>query len=434
MKDRNRTFLKSISILTAGSAISILFLVIVHFATPYIFTPEELGIKSVILAIPMAVGSVVCGRYDLTIVYEPDENQVYPLVKLNILLNLIASSALTLVTFLYLAIWEPDYLQYWYTIPAVWVYLVAYGLTLTLNSYNNRYRDYKTISKMHAIRTAAQSLSTVALGLILVLWLKLSVLSVAILVIPYCLGMAAGIRSQGKNIIQNRKEIFNVRREAVRSIAKKHIKQPLLSAPAILANSLSYSLITLMINAMYGETITGYYSLSVTLLGLPITLISGNMSKVYMKDASLEYEKTGCFKNAFKKNLIVLFALSIPMFFAMYYAAPPLMAALFGEKWRMAGEYIKLLSVMFTFRFITTALSSGLYVCKKQSAELILQLLFLGVTALSGIIAHFSHLDSMGFIKLLVIFRSGVMAILTVVVGYYASGRGKRHNTIQTSL
>ena len=425
MKDGNKSFLKSISILTTGSAISMVFLVILHFVSPKVFTPEELGIKSVILAIPMAVGSVLCGRYDLTLVYEPEEKNVFPLLKLNFVLNLLLSTILTVVTLLYLVIWEPQYLQYWYTIPAVWVYLVAYGLTLTLNSYNNRYREYGTISKMHAIRSAAQCLGTVILGLIFVYLLKLRSLSVAILVIPFCLGMAAGIRSQGKSILQNKREIISTKKDEVLAIAKKHIRQPLLSAPAIFANSFSYSLITMMINGLYGEAITGYYSLSVTLLGLPITLISGNMSKVYMRDASTEYEQTGRFMKAFKKNFFVLFALSIPMFLLMYFVAPPLTAALFGEKWRMAGEYIKILSVMFTFRFITTALSCGLYVCKKQLSELILQILFLAVTALAGALAYFYQLDSIGFMKLIVIFRSAVMVVLTLVVAYYAAGKGK---------
>lgn len=423
MTGNNNSFIKSISILTAGSAVSMVFLIIMHFACPYIFTPEELGIKSVLLAVPMAVGSILCGRYDLPIVYEPDEKNMDALLKLNLGLNIILSTIFSVVTLLYLIFFENECLKYWYTIPAIWIYLISYGLTLILNSYNNRYRDYLTISKKYAIRSAAQCLGTVVLGLIFVYCLNMHFLSVAILVIPYCIGMSAGIRSQGKNIIERKNEILSVDWKNVRRIAIRHIRQPLLSAPAIFANSFSYSLITIMISALYGKTITGYYSLSITLLGLPITLISGNMSKVYMKDASTEYEKTGRFIHAFKKNFIVLFALSVPMFLCMYYLAPPITAALFGEKWRLAGEYIKLLSVMFTFRFITTALSSGLYICKKQLSELVLQLLFLTVTVIAGVIAYVKHISPQQYIMLLVLFRSGVMIILTFTVGYYSTGR-----------
>lgn len=42
-------FLKSLFTLISGSFVSIIFLAIQHIALPYIFTPDELGIKAVIL-------------------------------------------------------------------------------------------------------------------------------------------------------------------------------------------------------------------------------------------------------------------------------------------------------------------------------------------------------------------------------------------------
>lgn len=68
-------FLKSLFTLISGSFVSIIFLAIQHIALPYIFTPDELGIKAVILAIPTACIGIVCGRFDLPIVYEEDESQ-----------------------------------------------------------------------------------------------------------------------------------------------------------------------------------------------------------------------------------------------------------------------------------------------------------------------------------------------------------------------
>ena len=419
MKKDNVKFAKSMSILSIGSIISVVFLAIQHIALPYIFTPEEIGIKSVILAIPTACVGIVCGRYDLTLVYEKNEENVKPLLKLNLLLNLVVSTLITLVSLLYFLIIETSYIQYWYLLPAIWIYLFVYGLTLTLNSYNNRYRDYKTIAKMHAFRTAAQCLGTVVLGLIFVYFLKIRSLSVLILVVPYCVGMACGLWSQSKGVRQDGKEIISINSSKIKEVAKTHRNQPLLSAPAILANALSYSLITIMINWFFGEEITGYYSLSITLLGLPITLISSNLSKVYMKDAAKEYETNGNFKSSFKKNFLFLSFIAVPMFFLMYFAAPPICSWLFGSKWEIAGIYIKALALMFAFRFIATALSPGLFICGKQVAELFIQVSLLVATVIAGVLCAIFSFDAVGFLWLLCGLRSGVMLIHVLIVWYY---------------
>lgn len=423
MKKESNSFLKSISVLTAGSAISIVFLAIQHIALPYIFSPAELGIKSVILALPTACIAIICGRYDLPLVYEDDEKNISPLLKLNLVINVVLSSIITIVNLLYIIIFERDLSRFWYLTPAIWLYLISYGLTLTLNSYNNRYREYQIISKMYVIRSAAQNLIPVVLGVILISWLKINSLAITVLVVPYCIGMAFGIYSQGKNIIKDRKKILSCDKLTIKKVAFKHIKQPVLSAPAMLANGFSYSLITIMTNAFFGETITGYYSLSITLLGLPITLISGNISKVYIKDASIEYEKTGCFRKAYSKNCLFLVLVAIPMFFCMFFFAPKFCTLLFGEKWELAGKYIQALSLMFSFRFISTALSPGLYVCKKQNVELIIQIVFVLVTVLSGVIAHLLRCDSVSFMWIVGSARSLVMLVHIIVVFYWSKAK-----------
>ena len=416
----SKTYFKSVSVLTIGSVVSVFFLLLQHLLLPFIFTPEELGIKQVILAVPSAFIAMLCGRYDLCLVYEDDEKNMPGLVKLNLTVNLVLSSAATVITFLYFVFFKQACIKYWYLLPAIWIYFIAYGLTLILNSYNNRYKEYGMIAKMHAIRVAAQCLGTIVFGLIFVFWLKWSFLSVPILVVPYCIGMAVGLRSQGKGLFSRRKEILAADRAAVSGIAKKHIRQPLLSAPAIFANSFSYSLITMMTNGLYDDATTGYYSLSITLLGLPITLIAGNMSKVYMRDASSEYERTGGFKRAFNKNCLVLTAIAIPMFFAMFFLAPPVCLWIFGDKWLVAGEYIKALALMFSFRFVSTALSPGLYVCKKQLAELIVQVLFVIVTALTGLFAFLFNWSAIVFLWVLGFARSAVMLFQIMIVWYYS--------------
>lgn len=419
--------LASLAILASGSLIAQAMTALEQVFLARIFSAEALGIYAFLISFPHACIGIICGRYDLALVYEEDENNVLALVKLTFVINLVLSAILSAGYVVYLVFFT-EYQQFAYLVPVVFIYLVSYGLTNTLNSYNNRHGEYKMITRMHMLRTFAQCFGTVLLGLIFVTLLHIDSLqvSVPVLVVPYCGGMLFGVFTQGKGLFSRYKELKAITGEELWEVAKKHKKQPLVSAPAIFANNASYSLITISINNLFDAAVAGYYSISTKLLGMPISLISGNMSKVFMEQAAKEYNATGKFKRAFNKTFVFLVVMAVPMFFAMYFLAPPVCAWLFGGDWVIAGEYIKILAMMFTFRFVATALSPGLYVCRKQFSELVIQVAFLLVTALAAIISSVYGFDVEQFLWAMSISRSLVLAGLVFMVFCYSRGYGHK--------
>lgn len=419
--------LASLTILASGSLIAQLMTALEQIFLARIFSPAALGVYSFLISFPHACIGMICGRYDLALVYEDDESKVLALVKLTFVINLVLSTVLSLGYAAYIFFFT-EYQQFVYLVPVIFIYLVSYGLTNTLNYYNNRHAQYKMITKMHMLRTFAQCFGTVVFGLIFVVLFQIDSLqvSVPILVIPYCVGMLFGVFTQGKGLFSHYKEIKAVTGKELWEIAKKHKKQPLVSAPATFANSFSYSLITMSMSNLFDAAVTGYYSISTKLLGMPISLISGNLSKVFMEQAAKEYNTTGKFKKAFNKTFLFLFALAVPMFLCMYFLAPPVCAWLFGGDWVIAGDYIKILAMMFAFRFIATALSPGLYVCRKQFSELIIQVAFLLVTALAAAISAVGNFSVEQFLWAISIARSIVMAVLILAVFYYSRGGGRK--------
>jgi len=118
-----------------------------------------------------------------------------------------------------------------------------------------------------------------------------------------------------------------------------------------------------------------------------------------------------------------LFALAVPIFLCIYFLAPPVCAWLFGgEEWRIAGEYIRILTPMFAVRFVATALSPGLYVCRKQTVEFTMQVALMIVTALLGVLAAFLQFSITQFLWGVCIVRACVMLIQTLAVFCYSRG------------
>ena len=127
-------------------------------------------------------------------------------------------------------------------------------------------------------------------------------------------------------------------------------------------------------------------------MGLPLALVSGNVSKVFFESASREYDSTGQFYNSLKKSFLFLFAISIPMVIVLMLFAPPVCEFVFGEGWNIAGKYVVILAPMFGFRLIVSAISPALIIAKKQNVEFILQLFFVLSSLICFVITQYVNL------------------------------------------
>lgn len=174
-------------------------------ARTWIFPKDEVGIYTFLLAIPLMFIGITSLRYDISIVIEEDDRKSLALVKLSMLLTLLVSAAVTVGFIVYIACFHQKYIPYLYVTPFATMIVLGYGINNILNSVNNRYKEYATISKKYLIRTAIQSIGAVVLGLVFVKVLKMPSLSVAIMMAPYGLGLFAGVKSQAQGLIEKKK-------------------------------------------------------------------------------------------------------------------------------------------------------------------------------------------------------------------------------------
>lgn len=123
------------------------------------------------------------------------------------------------------------------------------------------------------------------------------------------------------------------------------------------------------------------------------------------------------FRSSYKKTFIFLFAMAIPIGIVMYLIAPWACKVFFGESWIIAGEYIKILTPYYMCRFIGTALSPGLIVCKKQKQELLIQLLLVVTSLISYIVTITTTKTVETFLLSICITKSLVYILLIILVG-----------------
>ena len=359
---------KHIAMLSAGVLSGQAISMIAQLITTRLYSPEAFGNLSLIVSLASMYTPIATLQYHISIVNAQDDDE-YPLCKLNVFTILLTS-----VIFLIGLIINQSISPGKYKDVGNWVFVsvllfLMTGITSLVESYNNRHSEYKLMSKVTLQRSIVSNVVRIILG-----FFKTNFIG---LVISQCLGTIAGIKKQSQSMIKHMKEILAAKNNDVIRVAKKYIHQPLYALPGLFILQFSYSNLAVIINTIYSSREGGFFSLSVTVLGLPLSLVSNNVARVFFKKASEEKEKTGCFYNTFKNTSILLITVSFIGFFILWLIAEPLFGLFYGQAWIRGGTLVKFLVPMYAMRFILTGMLHGFVICNKQRLKTILQSLFI---------------------------------------------------------
>lgn len=378
-KLKQSNYVKSIFTLSAGTLLAQAVGVLIAPIITRLYTAEQLGIYTLVLTIVSIFSPIINGRYDMSIVTANNEKEANAVTVVAITLGIF----LTLVVcigVLVCVLYKPSMFYnmrhvIWWVFPI----LAVSGLTNVFTSYNNRHRQYKLISSVSVIRAIAQAVGQIVVGI-----LKLGVGG---LLLTQFISSCLGVRKQARYAMNNFKQLLSIKRSDKLYILKKYKNQLVYSTPALLLNSLSYSILNYIINELYGVKEVGYYSLSFRMLGLPIALISANVARAFFEKATSERREKGNFYNSYKQTLKILSIVSLPIFTFLIIFSEKLFEIIFGTGWGRAGLFVAILSPMFAIRFIVTALSLSLVIGDKQKYEASIQSVFLVISLTTYIIS-----------------------------------------------
>ncbi len=363
------SYIKSIIILSGGSLLAQIFNFLCSIAMAHLYSKDQIGYFTYILSIVAMFSTVINGRYDVSIVSTENDSDAYALVKISWWICFFSSIIISIAAFFYIVTVQKEYEQYRYLSFWILPLLLIAGLINILNAYNNRFGEYKLISSAYLIRTIIQSILTIVLGL----WSA----GVLILLLSQFLGQLFGIKRQSKRLMKEFHEIKQVKKDKLIVTMKNYKRQPLFSVPATFVNAVSYSIISLMIGNYYDMEILALYSVSVRVLGLPLSIFSTNVAKVHFKEANSELQNTGKFSKSTRKMTLFSFAIAILMVIILMLFAPNLFSLIYGQSWRIAGVYVRILAPMFAIRMMVGAIGYGFIIANEQKKEAFFQIALL---------------------------------------------------------
>ena len=346
-------FSKSLITLLTGTTLAQGITLLISPILSRLFTPHDFGVFGTFLSIVSAIALIASLRYEIAIVLPKKEDVAINLLALAALLTLIIST-LSFIGVLLFKYFYPGYefldqdLKFLlYFIPVLILFIGFYQI---LNNYANRLKKYRSIVNYRVSNSLVSSSVNIAMG-----GMKFG--SIGLLV--------GAIIGNGISIVIFFKEMYKDIKEQAGFISKGKMKEiafsykefPLVNSFQSISDMLQINGIIYFIIYFFNSFIVGSFSYALRILQAPMNLLGSAMAQIFYQQASELKNNGENLKDIVKKTMIKSALTGLPIFLTIIFFGPQLFAFVFGETWREAGVYARILSPMLFFDFIRSPVS-----------------------------------------------------------------------------
>ena len=413
-------FTKNVLTLMTGTTIAQAIPIAISPILTRLYTPEDFGVFALFSSSVTILSIVIGGRYENAILLPKVKKEVYYVSIISLILGFIFMLILSIMLFLSKELFSHTNFHklgiYIYLIPLTAFFILIYQILFNLY---NRNKQYKIISTVKVLQNFSNAISNIFLGFMKVGGSGLIVSQIFSYVFSLFLFKKEFLILL--NYIKKSLKLKNILEFIY--ILKKYKKFPIFDVPTSFLNSLSFQLPIYLFGFFFNPSIVGFFMFSRRIVGLPIVLLSSSIITVFKQRAVEEYNKYGNCLNIYIKTLKKLILISFIPFVILFLTAPEMFAIVFGEKWRIAGEYTQILVPMFFMRFISSPLSYIFYIANKQNIDMFINiLLVIGI-----IISIYIGYEFLNNIKMSILLYSltYIFFYITYLILSYKYAKGK---------
>lgn len=336
-----------------------------------IYTPEEFGIYSVILSATLILGPIASLRYDFALLLPRGETKALNLLALSAGTCLLSS--LLIAAFLLFA---PDNilsamglsgsLRTLLAIP-LGTFLLSFLQNLTF--YNIRAQHYRELT----LATIAGSLADRGFSLVSGFFFALGPWGLIGGRIFGPLTSVALLQSSGlyRRAWAQRKRV-SLKRMWGQALRYKDF--PLYSSWAALLNTAAREIPTFLLAAYFTPAVAGLYGLGMRMVNLPMMVVGDAIAKVFFQGVTAEREDTDKLRRISLKLYQQLTFFTLPPTLIFIFAGHELFALFFGDQWRPAGQFLRVLAPSFFVMFLYRPMSVFYDTFNRQRQRLIFDL------------------------------------------------------------
>lgn len=377
-----------------------------------IYTPSDFGLLATASAIVPILSIISSGMYESAILVTKDKQEAANLVGLVLFRSSIFSIILILSVYFFSASFL-DYLNPGLEDWLIFTPLISF-FTVIFNCYNewcvrNKYFSHLAINKI--FNTSAVTASKVIFG-----FAKMSSNG---LVLGDIVGkFLSSVSSTYKAILLDKKYFSLISINQIIKISKIYSNFPRVLMADQIFNNLGGAIHIFFIGIYFNNDELGYVSMAMSLLTVPVTVISAAIKDVFRQKAIEVYAISGNCRNIYLRLLKPLIIFGFLFFGLLYFIMPTLLIKFLGPQWSKTATYSLILLPMFYTNFVSMSLGGILILSNKLIVSLYWQILTILLGALAFIIGIFVFKDIVMSLVLFSFART-ITYILYGIISYY---------------
>jgi len=335
-----------------------------------LYSPEEFGVFSSVLALAGILSVATTFRFELAVILPKRDEDAAALVRLALIIAFVSTlGLLLLIPLLESLLAEP----YWIRVIGAWIYVVPplacfIALQQVASFFANRFSAYRAI----AISSVSQQGSAAVVAILA----GLGRFVANGLILSRIAGLAIGTAVIVWKL-RERWPLLTVRvtLKEMRENALLYRQFPLFNVPYSLVGVFSKEFLVLAFTAFGQVEIAGFYGLARIMLTAPINFLTASMSQVFYREASLNIDTEG-FRSLIYRLMILLAIALVPLFGLAYCWSDEIFSFVFGSRWRQAGIFAAYLIPVAVLSLFTSWPERIYEVRRKQSWALAIQVTF----------------------------------------------------------
>ena len=360
------SLIRRVLVLVGGAASGQLIVLAASPLLTRLYTPDQFGYLALYASLVSTFVVIASLRYHLAIPLPVSHRDGFALTLASLAIVFTTTSILTLGLFTF-----HPWILTWFGAqelePYLWFVplgLLGAGTYQVLSSWAIRHHAYRPLARTKAVQGATLAGAQLVLGVFGA--------GAVGLMIGDVLGRAAGSgillrKALARGTVHLHRTMLRARRTLAR-----YRKFPRISAPSALFNAAGMQLPAILLLALYGPQVAGWYALTQRVVAAPLALLGTSMSQVYTGAfASQRREASGTLQPLFRAAALRLMFVALPIAVLLAAFGTPLFTLVFSETWREAGGYAQRLAPMLAVQFIASPLSQTLSLLERQGSQLL---------------------------------------------------------------
>jgi len=346
---KGKEFLKFFIMIFSGTLFAQVITVAISPILTRLYTPAEFGVYGTYIAIVSLLIVFATGRYEFAINTTEDDKDAVSVYRIVKYLSLFSSGAVFVVIFFF-APSIKDLLGFKFSHTLLYfipVTLLLLGLSQGSSYFLNRKKDFPTLSKSKIAQSLGNGSTSVSAGVMNFGVIGLIVGNITGVLLSYTYQKFKNTYIKGHKFDG----------ENIKSNLIKYKQYPIYNAPSAFFDNLAIQAPVLILMRFFSEATVGFYSLTTRVIGMPLGLISTSISQVFLSQISELHRNDKSYKAVVLKVAKYLALLGLIPLCVIGIFGPELFSLIFGSEWQIAGEYARILSIGYFFKFVVSPLS-----------------------------------------------------------------------------